>query len=462
EIVNPSSEHIKQWINDAPSFFVSALKGPFGSNLMERSQLTSADIISFRNHHTDSFFQALNTPFGDIFLKEGFSEMTLEQKRQWVQQNLYQFLHFGLISAKARELFEGMQPTASDIQSWYKQNRHDVLWLMRSPVGNKVFNLMDDTVRREALLQDRDGNLALKLNADLAENPNGIFDDLYQAKHALEDEPRGQIPADEHTAGVEIEPLNSEKCEIRTHPFSAKKITELKRFYAAFTDVAQRWAEQNNEEYGYSNSHISIGVFKNDFDLIKKEYKLFHHMIPEAFLYAYSPIERIRYRAIQSVLNTSLDTDIERTINPHIVARLQYRIGCVGGSNAQETAHATQGFENILKATLAIFGSTERLNAYRTFLESKEIRDMLIELRWLIAFRYREAEDYEYEVKKEVLALKEALDSGRKREKDEHIKQEKRRLIRNIKKAETQTVYWTELILERQQTLRQALEAVSR
>ncbi len=287
-----------------------------------------------------------------------------------------------------------------------------------------------------------------------------MFDTLYEAKHALENEPRGQIPADEHTAGVEIEPFNSEKCELRTRAFSAKKIAELKRFYAAFDDGAQRWAEQNHEEYGYSNSHISMGVLKNDFDLIKKEYKLFHHIIPEAFLYAYSPIERIRYRAIQSVLNTSLDTDIERTINPHVVARLQYRIGCVGGSNAEEAAHAAQGLENILKATLAIFNSTERLNAYRASLESKEVRDILIELRWLIAFRYKEAEDYEYEVKQEILALKEALDSGRKREEDEPVRQEKRRLMRNIKKAETQTAYWTELILERQQILRQAIELI--
>lgn len=462
DAVNPQPDDVRTWMKSDSSSFVQALNEALGKQIIERANLSANDIRQWKDGYADSFIQSLKSPFGDSFFKVAFEASTREENLQWINKNLYLYIRYGLMGPKAKEFFELVNPTQEEVRQWYKRDEPNFTYMLQSPVGERLFSLLAAGEQQKIINNQSDAKsnliLALKLNKEVAD-PDGLFRPVQEAEQELEREPRIPLPAGERTAGIEIEPFNNERSELRTHAFSATKKKEMLDYFSAFTRASEQWALREHEQYGYSNTHLNIGIFKKDLDTINGHRQLFLHQLPEAYLYAYFPVERISYRGIQKDLHTTLDTDeVERTLNPEVIARLQYRIACVGGPDATERIHQTDGIERLLNATLDILDSPEATEHYTSLLNDQKTKDVILEIHWLIKERYMPTQQRAIEVHEQLQALKRLVAGLGNMPSSDEIKKEKIRIVREIKAVQQALDHWPRIIKERQEILRAMLD----
>lgn len=458
DIVKPEPSDFKMWMKTHASDFVAALNGILGRQIIEHTNLSADEIRQWKDMYADSFMQSLKSLFGDELLTAAFNGLSRKENLEWANKNLYLFIHYGLLGPKAKELFELVSPTQEEVRQWYVQDASNFVYGLRSSVGEKIFSFLTLEQQQRIVKDEPDLVFVLKLNGEIAD-PNGLFHPMHEAKHKLERECHIPLPPGEHTAGIEIEPFNSEKCELRTKAFSVAKKTELANYFSAFAAASEQWAQREQEQYGYSNTHLNIGALKKDIDIINAHRSLFMHTLPEAYLYAYFPIERISYRGIQKDLHTTLDiVDTDRMPSPEVIARLQYRIACIGGADATQAARQVDGIERMLDTTLDIFDSPEAQKYYESLLNDPETKDILLEINWLIRQRHTPAQERAMKIVERLQALKRLIGALGQQSVGDEIKKEKREIAREMESVRHALDHWPRIIKERQDKLRAILE----
>lgn len=399
QLAESTTEDAKHWFNELPGSFTEAIRSPMRERIFALTDLTEEDMAFWKEKNPFYTVRMMQTPFGEKIFDLAFpthmpdGEDRWSALRSWMHQHVQAFLQAfgdnGLAPELAEKILASARLTTGDAQWWFKGEYSSLLGAIEGPYGRNFFDLMPPDSQKFLKEMNPQSFTTLGINNEL-HGKESSFAEATGLLGQLERPPSSE-EISERTIGIEIEPFNNEKNEIKSHAFPSGRRTELAQFFRSYLAATQTFEKKKDMPHGFTNTHVSFALRKKDQDRIATHKDFFIHDLPQAFLYAYFPVERIVYRGIDKMLNTAIDVDVERDIDPETTARLQYRLGAIGGATKKESELSLQGMDDLIGTTMRLLDSDEARNRYEKLIISSEFQDILIETHWLIFNRYRSA-----------------------------------------------------------------------